>query len=189
MTNIEYANTAAAFVNVPTFYEYGGWGQEMTKATLDNLAAQYPKNKPVNYGNVGKWGFDCICFIKGLLSGVTVNHHINSYQEFKTKCPIGDCTNVEFMNKLYDCCEPKNAPAGYGLATKEHAAISLGGGRWIDANRNSTQDGVQIHNTGIEQFTKAGKIPGITYETETDEKAIITKFLNSIRDAYLNGKI
>lgn len=170
MKGKELANNAEAFNAVPNFYEYGGWGQEMTRAELDRLAAQHPKNKPVNYGNVGKWGFDCICFIKGLLAGVTVNHHVNSYQEMKSKCPIGDCTNRQFKDALYDRCDPMDAPAGYGLATDTHAALSLGSNRWIDANRTGDQDGVRIH-VGIPENFIAGKIPGVDYDEapQTDE--------------------
>lgn len=170
MTGKELANNAAAFNAVPNFYEYGGWGQTMTREELDRLAAQYPKNKPVNYNNVGKWGFDCICYIKGLLAGVTVNHHVNSYTEMKSKCPLGDCTNREFKDALYDRCDPMDAPAGYGLATDKHAALSLGSNRWIDANRIGDQDGIRIH-VGIPDYFIAGKIPGVDYEEapQTDE--------------------
>lgn len=197
MNSKDFANTAASFVNVPTFYEYGGWGQTMTKAELDRLANLYPKNKPVNYNNVGKWGFDCICYIKGLLSGVTPLHHVNDYNAIKN-CPIGDCTNGDFLNKLYDCVNPKDAPAGYGLATASHAAISLGGDKWIDANRNANQDGVQIHTTGIEQFTKAGKIPGIEYDAQPQpeptpvvptERQILINFVTWLVDEYLSKEV
>lgn len=190
MTNNELAGTAAAFVDVPTFYEYGGWGQTMTRSELDRLATLYPKNRPVNYDNIGKWGFDCICYIKGLLSGVTPLHHVNDYNAIKN-CPIGDCTNTQFMNKLYDCVPPKNAGPGYGLATENHAALALGGGRWIDANRNNTQNGVQIHNTGIEQFTVCGKIPGVEYLAEPvpEERAVLMDFVTWLVDTYLRSEV
>lgn len=163
------AATAAAFADEETFYEYGGWGQEMTLATMNALAERYPKNKPVKPENVGKWGFDCICMIKGILAGVTPAHHINSYQEMKTKCPIGDCTNVAFLDMLYDRCKPSEAPIGYGLANKDHAAISLGNNRWVDANRCAGQDGVKIH-VGIPDTFVAGKIPGVEYESPSEDE-------------------
>lgn len=37
MTGKELSAVAAAFADEPTFYEYGGWGQEMTLATLNAL--------------------------------------------------------------------------------------------------------------------------------------------------------
>ena len=178
MTSKELAKLAEEFSVQPNFYELGGWGQEMTRATLESLAERYPKNKPVNYDNVGKWGFDCICMIKGILAGVTPSHHINSYQEMKAKCPLGDCTNLEFLNELYDRRDPTDAPAGYGLATKGHAAISLGNNRWVDANRCDGQDGVKIH-VGIPETFVAGKIPGVDYEKEpqTDDVQDFLQFL------------
>lgn len=191
MNNNEFGAIAKSFCNEPTFYEYGGWGQSMTKNELDRLAAQYPKNKPVNYDNVGKWGFDCICLIKGLLSGVTPSHHVNDYNAIRN-CPIGDCTNEEFYNKLYDVCNPKDAKIGYGLATKTHAAIALGGGVWVDANRNASQNGVALHTTGIEQFTRAGKIIGIEYQSEEPiietEREILNNFCSWLIDFYLKSR-
>ena len=186
MTDQELCTNAVAFTTVPTFYEYGGWGQEMTRNELDRLAARYPKNKPVNYDNVGKWGFDCICMIKGLLAGVTTTHHVNSYTEM-AKNPIGDCTNVEFYKMLYDCVPASEAPAGYGLATEKHAALSLGGGKWIDCNRiTGKQDGVAVHWGGLEGF-KAGKIPGVDYNAApSDQKAILMSFCEWLVDSYLN---
>ena len=182
------AATAAAFAEQETFYEYGGWGQEMTLATLNALAERYPKNKPVKPENVGKWGFDCICFIKGILAGVTPAHHINSYNEMKTKCPIGDCTNTAFLDMLYDRCKPSEAPAGYGLATKGHAALSLGSGRWIDANRCDGQDGVKIH-FGIPDTFTAGKIPGVDYEApgQDDVQKFLTWLYNEWRKSNGNN--
>lgn len=188
MKNNELTSNAAAFADAQTFYEYGGWGQTMTREELDRLANLYPKNKPVNYDNVGKWGFDCICFVKGLLAGVTVRNHVNDYNAIRN-CPIGDCTPKEFMNKLYDCVQPKDAGPGYGLATEGHAAIALGDGRWIDANRNGTQDGIKIHTTGIERFTKCGKIPGVEYSGEPvpvpDKREILMDFVTWLVDNYL----
>ena len=178
MKSKELCDTILQLAAQPNFYEYGGWGQEMTRATLDSLAARYPKNKPVNYDNVGKWGFDCICLIKGVLAGVTVNHHINSYQEFKNACPIGDCTNTEFKAMLYDRVPADEAPVGYGLATDSHAAVSLGNGRWIDANRSGSQDGLAVHYGGLAGFV-AGKIPSVEYDEEpaTDDVQDFLAFL------------
>lgn len=164
----QLTDNAVAFTKVPTFFEYGGWGQEMTKETLDSLAKRYPKNAPVNYNNVGKWGFDCICYIKGLLSGVTVNHHVNDYNVMKAN-PIGDCTNTEFKKMLYDCCKPEEAPAGYGIATDSHAGLTLGNNMWIDSNRQGSQDGVMIHTGNFPSGCVVGKIPSIDYEEEVDE--------------------
>ena len=190
MTGTELAARATEFAKAETFYEYGGWGQTMSKSELERLAERYPKNKPINYNNVGKWGFDCICFIKGLMAGVTVNHHVDSYQEMK-KNPIGDCTNVQFLEMLYDRCRPEDAPAGYGIATKGHAALSLGSGRWIDVNRTgSGQDGVAVHIGGYPADCIAGKIPGVDYSEipPVSEKAVLMHFCEWLVDSYLNNK-
>ena len=186
MTNKELAEIAVALGKEPNFYEYGGWGQEMTLATLNALAERYPKNKPVNVENVGKWGFDCICLIKGILAGVRPGHHVNSYAELK-KNPIGDCTNKEFKAMLYDTCAPEKAPAGYGIATDKHAALTLGNGLWVDANRIGSQNGIAVHSGSYPDGCICGKIPGVEYTAEkVSEREILQSFCNFLIDSYLN---
>ena len=179
MTNEELAKAAESFATEKTFYEYGGWGQTMSRAELDRLASLYPKNKPVDYEHVGQWGFDCICFIKGLMAGVTPMRHVDSYKEMAAN-PIGDCTNKEFLAMLtesFTTTTGDKVPRGYGLATESHAALSLGDGKWIDANRTGSQDGVRVHY-GIPANYKAGKIPGITYDKpESDDVQDFLQFL------------
>ena len=186
----ELSKRAREFLNVKTCYLKGFFGQPLTQAEYDRVLKMYPDNAKYNnetYIGTGAYAFDCICFVKFLVSGGYVNNRI-SYAQLKAS-PIGDCTTQAFMSGLTECVEPAKAPAGYGLATAGHAAISLGGGMWIDANKNATQNGIALHTTGIERFTRAGKIKGIDYETPEPiiptERAILEKFTNWLIEQYL----
>lgn len=183
MNSETLVKNAKDFINAPTCYEKGFWGQRMTQAEYDRVLKMYPGNN--SYGNQKLIGtdvfpFDCICFLKCLLAGGNVNRRL-TYGEMKSN-PLGDCTNKAFLDSLYDCVPIDKAKAGYGLATEKHCALSLGNGEWIDCNFDMYgQNGVSIHSTGSGIFTKCGKIPGIIYNEETDE---IMDFLKWLREKY-----
>ena len=194
-----FANADSAIVGyrINTCYLKGFWGQRLTKAEYDRILKMYPKNS--TYGNVKYIGtevfpFDCVCFIKALLAGASVNKRL-TYTEMAAN-PLGDCPNSDpvhntgFLEQLYDCVDSTKAPAGYGLATSGHAALSLGNGMWIDANFGSGQNGVAIHNTGIGAFTKAGKLPGVDYEAlEPKVGDTIPMVITSIENGIAYGQI
>lgn len=191
MKAAELAENGYAYLKVGTCYLKGFWGQQLTQAEYNRVLAMYPDNK--KYGNAKYIGtdiypFDCICFIKNLLAGGKVGSRL-SYAQMASN-PLGDCNNQTFYNKLYDCVSPMEGKAGYGLATTGHAALCLGEGRWLDVNFSGSQNGLALHNGFSGTDFKCGKIPGIDYAASPvpDEKEIITKFLNSVRDAYLAGK-
>lgn len=171
MTDQELCNIALDFLPLDSCYLKGCWGQELTQAVYDAKLAQYPEN--ANYHNESWIGtdvypFDCICFIKGITSGATPQNRI-SYTQLANG-PLGDCNNLQFINLLYDQVPASQAPAGYGLASNTHAALSLGGGLWIDCNFDGlTQNGLRLHMTGIGNFPYAGKIPGIDYDGLSSE--------------------
>ena len=186
----ELSKRAREFLNVKTCYLKGFFGQPLTQAEYDRVLKLYPDNAKYNneaYIGSGAYAFDCVCFVKFLVSNGSVGNRI-SYAQLKAS-PIGDCTTQAFMSGLTECVEPAKAPAGYGLATAGHAAISLGGGMWIDANKNATQNGIALHTTGIERFTRAGKIKGIDYETPEPiipaEREILEKFTTWLIEQYL----
>ena len=187
---------ARRFAQKSSCYLPGAWGQYLSQGEYNRLCAMYPRNEQYhNESYVGTecYPFDCICFVKALTAGATVGNRI-SYSQLAAG-PLGDCTTAQFLNaKLYDKCDPKDAKAGYGLATSGHAGIALGDGMWIDANKTAGQNGLQIHSTGIETFTAAGKIPGIVYESDDPEpiidteRVILTNFTNWLVDTYLKQK-
>lgn len=178
---------AKAYLSKTTCYLKGFWGQYMSQAEYDRVLKMYPDNKKYNnqkYVNTDCFAFDCICFVKNLLGGGTVNKRL-SYAEMAAN-PVGDCTTQSFKKKLIDPVSPKDAKAGYGLSTDGHAALALGNGMWIDCNYNgTTQNGLCLHTTGIEKFDVAGKIPGVEYDVEYDE---VKDFLNWLYESYKASK-
>lgn len=187
----DLVKNAKEYLNVTTCYLKGFFGQPLTSAEYARVLKMYPDNAKYNnekYVGTNAYAFDCICFVKSLCANGSISHRV-TYAEL-CKTALGDCTTQAFLSSLYDCCDPKEAPAGYGLATTGHAAISLGNGMWIDANKNATQNGIAIHTTGIERFTRAGKIKGVDYATPEPviptEREILESFTNWLVDQYIN---
>ena len=180
MTGNEVALRAEEFANALTKYEKGWWGQYPSQAEWNRILKMYPENSTYGneryIGNSSCFFFDCVCLVKAILGGATVSHRIG-YAALANN-PMGDCDNVAFLNALRknDGCKPTEAKRGYGLATRTHAAIALGDGKWVDCNfikKNGqvVQDGLVIHTTGIEQFTIAGKLTGVDYTDVTPTPA------------------
>lgn len=167
MTGQELAKNAEAYEQVLTCYLKGFWGQKLTYNSYNRIGKLYPVNASYHnekYIMTDVFPFDCICFIKSLMAAGTINHRV-SWEELKAN-PIGDCDNISFQKMLYDCCDPEKGKPGYGLATRNHAALCLGDGRWIDVNFNGSQNGVKIHEWFSGYGFICGKIPGVTYESE-----------------------
>lgn len=187
MTGKEVGDVCIAFADAKTCYLAGCFGQELTQTVYNEKVRQYPRNE--KYGNADKVGkgyhpFDCICLIKGVLASARPDHYINYADLLKN--PLGDCTNEQFLNALYDCCEPAKAPKGYGLASKSHAAVALGDGMWVDCNFGNGQNGVCIHAGAPTWAEKAGKIPGVDYDQEPEEeREILMRFVTWLVDEYL----
>lgn len=187
----QICKNANEYTGVTTCYLKGFWGQPLTEAEYARVLKMYPDNAKYDnakYVGSNAYAFDCICFIKSLVSLGKVGKRC-TYADL-SKSALGDCTTQEFLSSLYDCCDPQSAPAGYGLATSGHAALSLGNGMWIDANKNATQNGIKIHTSGIERFTRAGKIKGVDYATPEPiiptERKVLEDFASWLIDMYVN---
>lgn len=193
MTSRELVQNASAYLSKVTCYLKGCWGQKLTQSVYQDKLRQYPENTKYNnakYVGTDAYPFDCICFIKSLIAGGTVNNRLNYTQ--LSAGPLGDCTNQKFYDSLYDCVPVQNAPAGYGLATTGHAALCLGNNQWIDVNFSGNQNGAGVHSGWSGTNFKCGKIPGITYEepapspVPSDQKKILTDFCSFLIDLYLS---
>lgn len=188
MTASEFAKIALSFTTVRTFYAKGGYGQQCnTLAQYNVLCKQYAWNEAHrNNANLGARPFDCVCFCpKGILWGARPE----VYPKYASN-GVPDMTDQAVGNSLTECVKPSEAKEGYILWKQGHVGVALGDGRWIDANYTSTQNGVQLHTTGIETFTKAGKFPYIDYSeqssggSDTDE---VKDFLNWLYNEYKKG--
>lgn len=193
MINKELVANAVAYLQKKTCYEKGFWCQYMSTAEYQRVLQKYPDNakyKNENLCNTDVYAADCICWIKQLLKGGNVNRRL-SYAEMAAN-PLGDCTNKQFYDALYDCCEPSQALPGYGLATTGHAALYVGNGQWMDYNFTGSQNGVALHTGFSGTSFKCGKIPGISYENDEPivdtERAILERFTDWLIDLYLKSK-
>lgn len=197
MTNDEFATYAEQFVTVPTFYAKGGFMQPCnTQAQYDALCKQYDWNmQHKKSSNVSKRPVDCICFIKGVCwnaRAVPVK-----YPTYASN-GMPDVTDQRMGDSLQNCVKPSEAKRGMVLWKKGHVGVALGGGRWIDANYCTGQDGVKIHESGIETFTKAGEMPWcVTYTYEEQgggsdaggsERDVLRAFCDWMIDSYLAQK-
>ena len=207
MKSSELAARAKAFLNVKTCYLLGFWGQYLSQAEYDRVNRELARSGRSNdkYNNQSLIGtdvypFDCINFVKGLLGGCTAAGNRISYAQMR-KNPVGDCTPEQFLEQLYDRCDPgMNVPAGYGLAKTGHAALSLGDGYWIDVSFNGSQNGAKLHAGGVPKEYTCGKIPGVEYSSEpvpepTDAAAFrdflisnAGKIIGEAYDAWKGGK-
>lgn len=165
LTSKELVANAIAYLQKSTCYLKGFWCQYMSTAEYNRVLKMYPDNAKYNnqrYCNTDVYAADCICFLKNLIAGGTVNRRL-SYQQMAAG-PLGDCNNQTFYNSLYDLCSPVGAPAGYGLATTGHAALCIGNDQWIDFNfTNGGQNGLKLHTGFSGTNFRCGKIPGIDY--------------------------
>lgn len=191
MTNNELVANALEYLNASTCYEKGFWCQKMTQSEYDRILKMYPNNS--KYGNQNLinsdvYAADCICFVKQLLAGGKVGKRL-SYAQMASN-PVGDCTNLMFYDKLYDCCNTSEALPGYGLATSGHAALYVGNGQWLDFNFSGDQNGIKLHTGFSGTNFKCGKIPGVSYESKTPvvktEKEILLNFCEYLVSMYLN---
>lgn len=195
MRDEDFARIAEDIASSFTCYLYGFWGQKLTREeynrvnALPNINGANNKFGNQKYIGTGVLPFDCINLPKGILGGATKDRRI-SYSQMAAN-PIGDCTNQQFLALMQQNgnLNPKDAKRGMGLATSGHAAIALGGGRWVDANFiNGKQNGVVIHDTGIEQFTCAGRIPGIEYSDGVKVGDIIPMTVTKIENGIAYGQ-
>lgn len=187
MTNKELANAALDYTKVTTCYLKGFWCQYDSKQEYARVLQMYPDNAKYGnekYCNTDVYAADCICWIKQLLGSGRVGRRL-SYNEMSHN-PVGDCTNKQFKAKLYDVIKTSTPPAGYGLATDSHAALSLGDGNWIDCNYNGSQNGIAVHSGGVPEYFAIGKIPGVEYDDKEAERKILQDFCNWMIDSYLN---
>lgn len=194
MTNKEIVANAIEYLNQSTCYAKGFWCQYFSSPEYDRVNAQYKgandKYNNTKYIGTNVYAADCICWLKQLLNGGKVGRRL-SYAQMAAN-PLGDCTNQEFYDKLYDCCEPSQAKPGYGLATTSHAALYIGNGQWLDYNFSGDQNGIKLHTGFSGTNFKCGKIPGVSYESDEPiidtEREILLNFCEFLVNMYLNNK-
>lgn len=164
-----------------TLYVLGCFGAPMNASNKNRYSnnldynKQDARKKKILNASADTFGFDCVCFIKGLLWGWEGNtahqyggatYQSNGVPDINANSMIKACKDVstDFSNIL----------PGEAVWIEGHIGIYLGDGMAAECTHR-WKDGVQItavHNIGTKSgyngraWTKHGKLPYITYEVE-----------------------
>lgn len=181
-TNIELASAAEKVAKFSkTLYVLGCFGAPMNASNknrytnnLDFNKQDARKNK-ILQASADTFGFDCVCFIKGLLWGWEGNtshqyggatYQSNGVPDISANSMIKVCKDVS--------TDFSNIQVGEAVWLDGHIGLYIGDGLAAECTHR-WKDGVQItrvHNilsddgTPGRKWTKHGKLPYVTYEVE-----------------------
>ena len=176
MTADQFVAQALKAAKCKTLYIKGCFGAPMTQANKKRYSTNYEYNKKkawkINAASKDTFGFDCICFIKGLLWGWNADtskvyggavYESNGVPDVSEEGMLKLCTDVsEDFSKI---------PKGAYLYMRTHCAIYIGEGLAAEASP-IWKDGVQITavaNVGEKEgynsrtWQKWGKLPYVEY--------------------------
>lgn len=170
-----------AVENYKTLYVAGCFGAPMTQANKDRYTRNHSYNrKPERTAKIkaatkDTFGFDCVCFAKGLLWGWRGDPgHVYGGAEYASN-GVPDITE----DSMIQMCKEVSTDFGR-IAVGEvvwnpgHMGVYIGNGLVAECTP-AWEDGVQfsaVHNIGKKPgyhgrtWTKHGKLPWLTYEAE-----------------------
>lgn len=192
-TGKELAAAAKAVAeNKKTLYVMGCFGAPMNATNKSRYKKNHSYNKQadrqkkIDAATADTFGFDCVCFIKGLLWGWNgdtsktyggAKYESNGVPDINADAMIAACNNVR--NSWKDIC------IGEVVWMKGHIGIYIGNGLVAECTPK-WKDCVQItyvKNLGAvngyngRTWTKHGKLPYVTYQEEAREFAVNVKEL------------
>lgn len=190
MNNIDFADKAKNIQkNYNTAYVYGTFGDIITDELIDIKKKQYPSQFTDSYTKtlrnlVGKnyWGFDCVGLIKGILWGwsgsKTASHGgatytSNNVPDLSANDMLSNCTSVS--------TDFSKITIGEALWLDGHI-IYIGSGLAIESTMGLGTYGQKVAISNVagstvnssypkRTWTKHGKLPYITYSTNTTPPA------------------
>ena len=204
MNNLELAAKAKdVATNYKTLYVLGCFGAPMNSSNKKRYTSNYPYNaeatrkKMIESASADTFGFDCVCFIKGLLWGWNgdVNREYGGATYKSNGVPdIG-------ANEIIKVCKDVSTDfthieVGELCWMEGHVGLYVGDGlsvectpRWTN-NVQFTACNQSLSGYNKRTWTKHGKLPYITYvkseETKSDKPA--TKSLDEIAWEVIDGK-
>ena len=168
--------------NHKTLYVMGCFGAPMTESNKTRYINhhsynQRPDRKPmIQAASADTFGFDCVCFVKGLLWGWNGNasktyggagYAINGVPDIGTEQMIAVCKDVS--------TDFSKVQPGEFLWFQGHCGIYIGNGQAVECTP-AWENGVQVttvrnikDGTG-HKWTKHGKLPYIEYSADPVEK-------------------
>ena len=187
MTNREFVEKLKVALSKKTLYVMGCFGAPMTDSMKSRYIKEYAYNsksarkKLINNASKDTFGFDCVCFIKGILWGWNGNPN-DTYggAKYQSNGVSDDTIKTLFTKRCKETSTDfSKIEVGEFLVNKDygHCAIYIGEGLAIEATP-SFSDGVcvtevwninKISSTGREWYAH-GKLNVIDYVAEPTEK-------------------
>ena len=187
MNNKEFAEKCIDVAkNYKTLYVNGCFGSPLTPANKKRFSEntaynrQPERKKKIMAADTNTFGFDCVCFIKGILWGWDGNI-CDQYGGAKYKSNgVPDITENSMIKKCSDVStefNTKTMEIGEVVWMDGHIGVYIGNGLAVECSPK-WKDGVQItavnywklgYNT--RKWTKHGKLPYISYSKTIDELA------------------
>ena len=183
MTNKELISKAKeAAQNYKTVYMNGVFGSPVSESIITQKTAQLPgwytpERQAYLRSIIGKgyYGFDCICFIKGLLWGWNGDASKIYGGAVYQSNSVPDITEGQMLDKCTDVSTDfGNIMPGEYLWAQGHCGLYIGDGLAVECTPR-WDNGVQVtavgnigakagYNTRV--WLKHGKLPYVTYEVE-----------------------
>ena len=178
-TNIELAEMAKKVAKeFKTLYVMGCFGAPMTEKNKDRWISGYAFNRredrepKIRAASADTFGFDCICFVKGLLWGwIGDKNHVYGGAQYKSG-GVPDLSTDQMLKVCTDVSEDfSGIEVGEYVWMPGHCGIYIGDGLAVEAT-NEDADGVQIQAVlamGAKEgypatgWVKHGKLPYIEY--------------------------
>lgn len=179
MTNKELARKAfEVATNFKTLYVMGCFGAPMNAKNKNRYTKNHSYNKKpertemINGASEDTFGFDCVCFIKGLLWGWNGNtKHVYGGAKYKSN-GVPDTTPYGFIKNCKDVSTDfSNIEVGEFLYMEGHCGLYVGNGYCVECTP-SWDNGVQITNVSnvmnrkqfrSRKWISHGKLPFVEY--------------------------
>ena len=182
------AAAEAAAKNFKTLYVMGCFGAPMNAKNKARYTTNCAYNKDaaraamINAASADTFGFDCVCFIKGLLWGWNGNAaHVYGGAEYKSN-GVPDCSADKMITLCTDVSTDfNNIAVGEMVWMKGHCGIYIGNGLAVEATPK-WENKVQITACNCDKagynrrdWTKHGKLPYVEYteEKQSNETYIV----------------
>ena len=182
-TNIELAQMAKkAATEFKTLYVMGCFGAPLTEKNKNRWISAYAFNRredresKIWAASADTFGFDCVCFVKGLLWGwIGDKNHVYGGAAYKS-AGVPDIGTDQMLGVCTDVSEDfSSIEVGEYVWMPGHCGIYIGDGLAVEATNEDT-DGVQIQAVlamGAKEgypatgWVKHGKLPYVEYVAET----------------------
>ena len=170
--------------NYKTIYVLSCFGAPMNAKNKDRYAKADPKRAQAIHGaSADTFGFDCVCFIKGLFWGWCGNvNHVYGGAEYKSG-GVPDMSADAMIKACTDVSEDfSNIVPGELVWLPGHVGIYVGDGLAAEATYEP-ESGVQLQCVlpmGVKPgmpatgWVRHGKLPWVSYEEEFEETDIHT---------------